>query len=614
MKRSQFGKDIRKLRMRWDFRIIVVLLPFLLAACGNQGDRNTFNPTDPTLSTSAEVSTSFEGSGEFSQVFSRPANPLNVHLALADASVVQVIGPKGGVIEVSIPDGRTHRVTFEPDTFLVDTEVTATGILGAEGMPEGVMIETGLQLEPHGTALGRPAMVSLELPSNTDTEDYIAFSTLANGEQVYPTIGSVNGGRLEIPIITFSTYDGGNTLAELEQVLREEHPVTSPGRRALAELASVLRELSNSQQAGETTEGLNDPRIVALLDSWWTQGIEPLANQALSDDVAMMKLAFEAALLQAVAQLLDATEFSNLLSDVMSQPLLNAYDRSLIRCKKEHRLGEYRYLLNLVGEMQLHGVSDDDNDVFSDIVDCARFRLTLESTITQDGKSEATSNTQTLFLQGEIKDLGIVVLEQLYDPSETGTAGGVLDYITAEGRSVLQGYQGECVVETKSGEGSYFEAMLQTVQQRPQKYGPWSVPEIYGKVEPPPDPEPGLTIVAFDPGDPREVIAGDCLGEKTSDTTDLWDQIFWFRHNSELLPQDVWSIFFGGGGELDLEPMRPEETGFQFNLTLEDPPGRVYATYNIPEDKICDKFTDNVGGSGENCERTVLTLYHDPKE
>lgn len=577
---------------------LLVLSALALAACGPAADAGRPGPAS--------------NGQEASAIFSAPADPLNVALKLANASVTQAIGPEGGTVEVAAPDGRVHRVIFEPDTFLVETEITATAVRGASGMPDGTAIETGLQLEPHGLSLARPATVSLELPQDVDLAAYGVFSTLANGEQVYPTLGLAQDGRVDMQIVTFSSYNGGESSAEAEAQMREKNAVTSAGRRAYAEIQAILRETAEGQLAGEMTEAVSESeRIAVLLKMWWQEGILPLAEQAQTDDVALMKLSYEGLNLVALIQRLgmsDGTLYTELV-DLMAGPLSNAYDRSLQRCKQEHRLGEARYLLGLEAQMQLLGTAETST-VFVDIAKCMRFRLAFESTITQEGRSEATSNTQTLFVRGEVDDLGIPAIEQLVDGS-TGVASGDLDYITAQGRSVLSGISGECVADTVGGEGSSMDAFLADIQGRPQLYGPWSVPEIYGEVDQPEDPEPGMTVVLLDPGEPREQLSGDCVGMSAGDTSDLWDHTFWIRHLGQALPEEEWAIFLGSGsvsGELP-----PEDTGFHFELKLEDPPGRIYASYELPDADRCNVFDDDFG-SGENCERTFITLYHEPED
>jgi hypothetical protein len=295
-------------------------------------------------------------------------------------------------------------------------------------------------------------------------------------------------------------------------------------------------------------------------------------------------------------------------ADLFVPPAKAAYERALGRCKSEHRLGEMKYMLELEAQMQLLG-SIWNPDMFKDMWSCAQFRLMLESTITQEGKGEATTNTQLLFIRGEVEDLSLIDLERLAGVEDSITDSGKLNYATAEGRSELQGISGSCVANTIGGQGSEMEAILLNVQQRPRKYGPWSVPEIYGEVPMPEDPQPGKTTVAFDPGDPREKGSGDCLGMESGDTTDLWDQIFWLRHFKEEMSAVDWSLFFGNGSMSDEQP--PIDTGFIFDLELMNPPGRIYAAYEIPEENRCDVFDDGLG-SGKNCERTFITLYHEP--
>lgn len=535
---------------------------------------------------------------EFPAWLTAPPNPLDVDLELAAQPVVQTIGPEGGVIEVPVPDGRVHRVIFDPGTFLTPTEITATAVLGAEGMPPGTSIETGVQLEPHGLFLARPATVSLELPPGTDVRAYGVFSTLANGEQAYPTFGMVEGNRINIRISTFSSYNGGQSSAEAEQSWRSNHPVTSAGRRAWAEIGAIVN------QGGPLSDHLS--RLTELLNMWWRAGILPLAEDAKSDDIAMMKLAYEGLLYESTVQILGLFDDGDVptLGDVaqlLQEPILNAYDRSLKRCREEHRLGEASYLLDLEHWTLLFGMEGLLDGVTEDIKNCWTFRLTFESTITSEGHGSGMSGTANVSVRGEIENLYI-------DSSGVLKAfDGSLEYVVAEGGATMKLPGGTCSAKVLGGRDTTMAAALSEVQIRPQKYGEWSVPEVFGYVPPPPDPEPGETIILLDPGEPREVVEGSCpgLGNDTG-LDDEWDGLFWGFHLQDVIDKELWDVLFGayagdGGDSL------AADTGFSFNLQLATPPGDVYASYEFND---CFETSGDI--SGQTCERTVITLYHEP--
>ncbi len=546
------------------------------------------------------------GDSAVGEVFRVPANPLNVSLELASSSVTQTIGPDGGVIEVPLADGRVHSVEFEPATFLIDTEIVATLITGASGA-DGVDIETGLQLEPHGTVLANPATVSLEL-ADPASSDLWAFSTLANGEQFYPTIGFAEGGRLEIPIIGFSSYEAGRATAEAVNSQLERSPVTSAGRRALGEMAVIF----NQNPGMAIPEGLPD-RVWDLLESWWENGIEPLAEEAVEDDVALMKLLYEAAWHNGVTQLLGTAEDSGMqrFADVAAFPIDRAIDRAIGRCKEEHRLGEIGYVLELEATRQLLGFAAEALDTDSIIAACARFRLVVESTITQEGSAQGVENESTSLVVGEIDPLyplGALdpVLRSGFEFSIVGT--GPLVYQVAEGTSSAEVGNGTCKATYTGGIDSEMMAVLQAVGQRPRRYGPWDVPEIYGKVEPPPDPlEPAETKLALDPGDPVEKATGSCpgFGESAVESA-TWDTLFAIRHVFDMVQGEDWAAVFGT--TIDPEAILPEQTGFVLELD-QFGGGRIYATGTW---EGCDGGTATGGVSGETCERTFITLYHEP--
>ena len=552
-------------------------------------------------------------------LLSREADPLDVTLELEAESVTEAVGPEGGVVEMMNAEGLTLRLTVPEGAVVFPTEITMTPLADVVGTGLGQGV--GVQLEPHGLTLLRPATLTLELPEGRTILDLWGISTLAGGEQValHPVLPA-GSGFVELPIFGFSSYGaypGGRKNAKDIA----ERPVTSAGRRALGEVARLvqqaLQEAIENRESGpaDWREYIPEGRLLELWDDWISEGVRPLAEEALDDDIAFLQLRYEVSILLGVEenfQLMGpSTGQLAQIFKLMTRPIENARDRAIERCKTEHRLDEFVYASELEAELQLMGEHRPWTplDFESAYEACFRFRLTFESTITQEGAADGVENRSASFVVGEVEYLiplaGVDFLAGY--PLDRAIGAGTLEYRMAEGTSVAELPGGTCEATIVGGEGSEMRAVLVEVALRPRKYGPWSVPEIYGPVDPPPDPpDPAVVTVALDPGDPIEKATGSCPGFGGSAESAIWDTVFAVRHVMDSIQGEAWAVRFGG--ELDPEAVVPEQTGFSLDLD-EFEGGRIYATGSW---EGCQGGAGEGGVSGETCERTFITLYHEP--
>ena len=554
-------------------------------------------------------------------LLSREADPLDVTLELEAESVTEVVGPEGGVVEMMNAEGLTLRLTVPEGAVVFPTEITMTPL--TEMVGTGLEPGIGVQLEPHGLSLLRPATLTLELPPGRTVGDLWGVSTLAGGEQValHPVLPA-DPGFVELPLFGFSSYGafpGGR--ANAEDIA--DRPVTSAGRRMAGAIARLMQEVfQESNESGrDLSERIPWDRILAMREYWITNGIMPLREEALTDDIAFLRFEYEMMLLigwDAVFNVL-GIPVGNLLDEVaelMAWPTENARDRAVERCKTEHRLDEFVYAVELATRLTLlgYGGSWDFAEAFAK---CFRFRLTFESTITQEGAADGVENRAVSFVAGEVEELyhleGIVLFlaGTDYYPLDGPIGIGTLEYLVAEGTSTAELPGGRCEATVVGGEGSEMRAVLVEVALRPRKYGPWSVPEIYGPVDPPPDPpEPAVVTVALDPGDPIEKATGSCPGFSESSEHAIWDTVFAVRHGMDLILGEVWAAYFQGEpNPAAFSP--PEQTGFFLDLD-EFEGGRVYATGRWEGCQGGAGARGDGGVFGETCERTLITLYHEP--
>jgi hypothetical protein len=265
-----------------------------LAVCGaaSSGDM----AEAPNEAGAAATDAPSEGSGgmDYSGLFLAPPDPIDVQVALGDGAIKATIGSEGGVVEVATDDGLTHRLILPEGALVGPTEITITPIRALEGLNFEEGLTAGVQIEPHGLTLFQPATLILDLPDSVALDEIWGVSTLAGGDQaaLHPIVSV--GDAIEMPIFNFLTYNsfpGGRANAED----LADQPVTSAGRRVLGELAFIFAE---DQQPGLDLSDLEWERIYTLLGTWLDEGILPLHEESMSDDIAFLRFNYELKLLR----------------------------------------------------------------------------------------------------------------------------------------------------------------------------------------------------------------------------------------------------------------------------------------------------------------------------
>lgn len=590
------------------------LLLGISAACSTSAPKAL--PTDPGQSASQPEQAPVDAAvtQQIEALLGAATNPLDITLILQESDAAgDEVGPEGGTIQITTAGGATIRLSIPENALAQPVTIRMIPVERAVGLPFEGGIAVGVELEPNGLSLMVPATLTFELPEDIPPKDAWGVSTLAGGEQaaVYPAV--VRGSSAELTLTGFSGYNVALGRQGAEAL--EERPVTSIGRRAIAYLEMIRHAAgARANESGLlefTDEEWRD--LEALAEQWKASGLEALRAGALADDVQFLRFTYELRLMLNVDYMLQAYYGESLweaneLTSPWEEPADRAIERATERCKTEHRFGELDWILELVQQKQLWGIDSDSTDFFEARRTCAVFRLSFESTITQRGTGEVTTNDQLMFLSGEVFDL-VPDEYLLQDPDPiNGPTTGALSYLAASGRSELRGASGVCAADTVGGIDSKMKVRLVDFQARPRRYGPWSAPEIYGRqAKPPGDPLDGTTRILFDPGDPLEQLHGDCLGDDPTVEVALWDGIFWLNHFSAVLEPAIWTTFLGDGGEPSDE--LAEDAGFNFELT-EFEGGTVYATLTFDE---C-QTTSGSGYSGATCERSFFVLYHEPLE
>jgi hypothetical protein len=162
----------------WIFRVLLLLLPIAATA---------------------------ETAQEIEALLSAPPAPLDLAIAVDDgAAQSQVIGAKGGTLELRNAEGDRFVLTFPEGALLTDTRITATPITEGAGLPEGAGKLVGVILEPDGLELARTATLEITPAAAIPLEDRLHWGFYGQGSDAFLHLAARETDRIVIPIDHFS--------------------------------------------------------------------------------------------------------------------------------------------------------------------------------------------------------------------------------------------------------------------------------------------------------------------------------------------------------------------------------------------------------------------------
>lgn len=545
-------------------------------------------------------------------LFSAEADPIEVELTLDDGAAVEArIGPEGGALETRSADGTSLRLEI-PAGAVAGGVVTVrmTPLAELSGSPFGAGLVAGAHFEPEGLILLEPATLRLELPSEVETTEVYGFLYRGQGQDfsLYPS--TVGNEQFVIPVLHFSGAGAvrGNAQAAGQTQARMASEL---GMRAKSALAVVMA----AAERGDRLEAAR-PDVAAIMDDWWRLAVRSQLEQATSDEHALEAAVREwhqflgtFSSIQMAGVDLSPADYETEGWPLVYDGVWNTIQAGSSRCQNEHDLGEIRHMLEWVSYLQLVFSQEAGlAEVFDLVRDCATFRLSFESQITQEGGLSGVTEANVAFLvEGELEPLYPAALQIV--TQEDPVRYGELEYIAAEGTSALIGVDGSrCTATNVGGSDSEMAAMLLFDNWPVPASEPWR-PKLWGgageaealaadAAAPSCAGELCLTLL-FDPGEPREQVEGDCLGESTQEQTDQWDMVFWTLHAQSEVGQPVMP-HHDGSGEV------PVDTAFSFELE-----GRAERLYGRLTFDDCEEYTFEQG-FGRTCETTLIDLWHEP--
>ena len=459
-----------------------LILGALLSSCGaSTPEDSSIGESAPSQPKSQEGPETFDAatSEERLALLTAEPNPLNVALVLEEATASELeIGPEGGTVEAITGDGAVYRLLIPEGALVRPTTIHMIPVESAGDLPFSGGVVAGVELEPGGLSLLVPATLSFELPEDLPLEEIWGVSTLAAGEQaaLYPFF--YNDSSAQMIIGGFSAKIISQGSIEDAQALARR-PVTASGRRVVSEAALILKEAALAQQEDPENWKSNPylAEIQRLASQWEEQIVKGLRERALMDDIEFLRFGYELDRMLELEGIIQAELEEGLWSgqeilQLWEQPAEKAIERALERCKTEHRIGEIDWIGDLVGRTQQLGGEGGDIGIIEARRACGVFRLSFQSTISQQGSSSVTSNELVLFVGGEIPEIFPDSYIFLDDQLSDKPAFGAIDYLEARGTSELRGADGSVCMATTAGGRLHHEGPTGGLPDSPTAFWP----------------------------------------------------------------------------------------------------------------------------------------------
>ncbi len=431
----------------------------------------------------------------------RTPNPLQVTVNLEKgAESKSVIPVTGGTITALGADGTRFTLIIPANALLSDQEIHIIPVSSIDGLPLSGGLAAAVNLEPEGLLLFEPVTLNIELSHEITNGEFLGFSFLNKGEELflYPT--EVNGNIVTVQLMHFSGYGGGSGSSD-DASNMDNYPPSSAQNQAMQAAANATSKAGDNIPYDEYERILRD---------WYNSSVAPSLKAATTDDknieqpiTEFMRWATQVA----SCGLTDKFELELDNGKIwVSQAIKNAVDKTSRRCQSQSSPIEARRLIQLAAMAQLLGewggsvnttgqfpVVEQAEIALEQAAHCAQFELKFDSII------ETESGCQTNFISHVRATVKLKVDEgKKVVGSNTYTGKGRLEYIDfippsgcPEGGGMVM-----CPAQSTGKTGSDFEVVGATL---------FNI--NYHKEA---DSQPPNINIVIDPGKPEETMIVKC--------------------------------------------------------------------------------------------------------
>jgi hypothetical protein len=338
---------------------------------------------------------------------------VNVSVTLDQGGGVGALIPQsGGEISITMANGLIYTLTIPEGALLSDQEVTMTPIrsLDGTGLADGLI--GGVQLEPDGTYLLEPAMLTISAPEAYNLRQMVGFAYHGQGESfhLYPAEG--DGNTITLQLISFSGH--GATTGTDQQIADQAGQATSSAADSFEQ--DIAKAMHDAKEKGGDISSVNKV-LLELMKEYYDKTLKPTLQTAAKDDTQIDAAEMMYADWRYKAEVLGLeNDLNSRLAealDLLIKGLKNAYDKANQRCIADQNIDEGEHMLKRLTEIAVWtdktgGYSLDEK--IADFERCVRYELNLDSVITTETGANFLATTHAT---------GDVIMKM--DPSQPST-------------------------------------------------------------------------------------------------------------------------------------------------------------------------------------------------
>ncbi len=542
---------------------VSVALALMLAGCPNPVE------PDPPDGNGGEFDNGETDSGDGGDPPPIQANPLDVTVNLSGITSATLIGPAGGDIQVTDPDGNVITLSV-PAGAVYEEEISLTVISSLVGATLSGGLIAAVDIQPDGLLLLQPAVLTIEPADPNTIDDLLSFQSdysltgfayRGDGLSFHYHPYTIVDGKIEMMVLRFSGYGGGKS-NEGDRKSQKNHPPEDPRDQASQEIEEIMADEARKQHEDPDYEPGEESKqkITEILKAWVHTTVIPMAKAAETNDSilhcavqAWMEWEYMARSLDILQD--DRSPFAAEIDQItghIRRGYDNALTRSHERAVSDNDASQIFMVLILEAEAQRLDFYIDTSEILDKI---RRFELEFESEI---------SHTEGAFTVGVETE----PISQEYDVglSFKYEGSGPIEHVKVEF---------ECMIDYDVLPGDFHA-------ESPNIPTPWpSRPSCNGGTVPKPPKPPSENIaLVIEPGLPIEIVTQHCEDQPEPNPVPamfVWYGSFGYLH------EDILS--FDGGYIVD-----------GWNMAF----GQPYAT------KTLTKTTDDLIG------HTELTLWYAP--
>jgi hypothetical protein len=395
-----------------------------------------------------------------------PGAGTSVTPKLDTANLVDALIPeKGGQVTLTLPNGAAFQLTIPEGALLNDQEITMTPITRIDGMLLSGGLIAGVELQPEGLVLDKPATLTITVPRGYNVKQMVGIAYHGKGTGFHLDLATGDGKTITMLIDSFSGHGAASgTKGDISN--QAGQPTGSPADATAQQMANAVQQCLGQDVANCL------PLIQQLSDTYQNQ-IKPDLQAAQNDDTRIdsagaefLKWWHDVESLSLDEEITINGKLYNLPSYIsagkalFSKGLRNAFDQASKRCISQEDISQVTKMYDRLRVLAL--LSDDTQPPYDlqtkwkDFEACSRYRLTFESNMTWNMGESMT-------IKADLKGSAIFRLDEegMYIVYSTRNAPGKLTYqsfdITFSGAS--QQLNNLCTIDTSEVSGKLTGAL-----------------------------------------------------------------------------------------------------------------------------------------------------------